>query len=65
VICALGGGEIGGVVNGKQVPVETTKIDQELINLTKKSSPKVLFLPTASGDNKGYISNFREYYSSL
>lgn len=65
IICAIGWGEIWWTFNGKQMPIETTAIDKELINLTKKSCPKVLFIPTASGDSKGYISNFTRYYTSL
>ncbi|HRU50116.1 MAG TPA: Type 1 glutamine amidotransferase-like domain-containing protein [Candidatus Absconditabacterales bacterium] len=65
IICSIGGGEIGGFFDGKERPVETEAIDRELIALTKKQHPKVLFLPTASGDSKGYISNFTNYYTSL
>lgn len=65
ILCAIGGGEIWGIFNGKKRPIETEAIDRELLSLTKKSTPKVLFIPTASWDSKGYISNFTSYYTSL
>lgn len=49
-IVAIGGGEIGR----PGFPVETTKIDKEIIRLTGKSKPKLLFIPTASSDSEGY-----------
>lgn len=48
ILCAIGGGEIWGIFNGKKRPIETEAIDRELLSLTKKSTPKVLFIPTAS-----------------
>jgi dipeptidase E len=65
IICSIWWGEIGGFFDGKERPVETEAIDCELITLSWKKSPKVLFLPTASWDSKGYISNFTNYYTSL
>ena len=49
-IIAIGGGEIGrpGVKN------ETLGIDREIIKLSGKENPKLLFIPTASGDALGY-----------
>ena len=49
-IVAIGGGEIGR----PGFPVETTKIDKEIIRLTGKSKPNLLFIPTASSDSEGY-----------
>jgi dipeptidase E len=57
-LVVLGGGEIGR----PGYPVETTKIDQELVRLTGKKRPKVLFLPTASGDSEGYIGVVRQHF---
>ncbi len=65
IICSIWWGEIGGFFNGQARPIETEAIDRELIALTKKQHPKVLFLPTASSDSKGYIANFTNYYTSL
>lgn len=57
-IVAIGGGEIGRP--GYQI--ETEKIDREIIRLAEKKHPKVLFLPTASGDSHLYWGTFQKYY---
>ncbi len=57
-IIAIGGGEIGRP--GK--PVETTKIDQEIIALSLKKNPKVLFIPTASRDSRLYVETFQKQF---
>ena len=56
-IIAIGGGEIGrpGTL------IETESIDKEIIALSGKKYPKLLFLPTASSDSEGYISVVRQY----
>jgi dipeptidase E len=67
IIVAIGGGEIGrkkvlpdgGV---QQYPVETLPIDQEIIRLSGKKNPKLLFLGTASGDNEGYAGDIRNHF---
>ena len=41
------------------------KIDEHIISLVNKEKPKVLFIPTASGDSCVYIERFTNYYSSL
>ena len=57
-IVAIGGGEIGrpGYL------VETTHIDTQIIALTGKTKPNVLFLPTASKDSPTYFDVFKEHY---
>lgn len=57
-IIAIGGGEIGRA----GYPVETTKIDKEIIRLTCKKNPKLLFIPTASSDSEGYCSTVEKYF---
>lgn len=57
-IVAIGGGEIGR----PGFPVETTKIDREIIRLTGKKKPRVLFIPTASGDSEGYWKVWQRHY---
>ena len=54
-IVAIGGGEIGR----PGYPIETTSIDREIIELTKKSKPKVLFIQTASLDSTGYYETVK------
>ena len=54
IIVAIGGGEIG--------KFETLKIDQEIVNLSNKKKPKVLFIPTASGDALWYVKVVESVY---
>ncbi|RKU24162.1 peptidase E [Candidatus Poribacteria bacterium] len=53
-IVAIGGGEIR--------EMETAAIDERIIELTGKTQPKALFIPTASGDPPGYIDTFETVY---
>ena len=57
-LIAIGGGEIGR----PGYPVETTSIDLEIIRLTGVSRPKLLFIPTASGDSEGYMDVVHEHF---
>lgn len=58
-IVAIGGGEIGRPGH----PIETTKIDKEIIRLTGKKNPKLLFIPTASSDSESYYKIVKKYFS--
>lgn len=53
-IITIGGGEIS--------ELETLDLDSFICNQTEKSTPKVLFIPTASGDAKGYCKAFQHVY---
>ena len=53
-IVAIGGGEIR--------EMETAAIDKRIVELTCKTQPKALFIPTASGDPSGYIDTFEKVY---
>lgn len=53
-IVAIGGGELRNL--------ETYEIDQYIVKATGKKNPKALFIPTASGEAKGYIDTFNEIY---
>lgn len=57
-IVAIGGGEIGR--EGYQV--ETLAIDKEIIRLSGKKHPRLLFLPTASNDSDTYIAAARKHF---
>ncbi len=57
-IIAIGGGEIGRPGH----PVETTKIDKEIIRLSGKKNPKLLFIPTASSDSSGYYQTIFKHF---
>lgn len=64
-IVAIGGGEIGrSKEGGGFYPIETTIIDKELIKLSGKNNPKLLFLPTASSDSSGYLSLVENYFGN-
>ncbi|MEA2037904.1 MAG: Type 1 glutamine amidotransferase-like domain-containing protein [Nanoarchaeota archaeon] len=53
-IVIIGGGEIGNF--------ETLPFDKRIVELARKKHPKALFIPTASGEPKGYIKNFNKVY---
>ena len=53
-IVAIGGGEIS--------KNETEKIDREIIKISNKINPNVLFIPTASFDYKDYCKRFINLY---
>ncbi len=57
-IIAIGGGEIGR----PGTKIETLLIDKEIIKLTKKKNPRLLFIPTASGDSTSYVEIFNNYF---
>jgi len=57
VIVAIGGGEIG--TRG------TTAIDREIIRLSHKTNPKLLFVPTASSDSEIYWKHIQEYFGDF
>jgi dipeptidase E len=56
-IVAIGGGEIR--TRG------TAAIDREIIRLSNKKHPKVLFIPTASSDSERYCRNFAEHFGKF
>lgn len=57
-IVAIGGGEIGR----PGYKIETEPIDKEVVKLSGKKHPKLLFLPTASGDSESYYEVVKNYY---
>lgn len=57
-IIAVGGGEIGR----PGFTFETIKIDKEIIKLSGKKSPKLLFIPTASSDSESYYEVVKKYF---
>ncbi|WP_286230893.1 Type 1 glutamine amidotransferase-like domain-containing protein [Neobacillus mesonae] len=54
-IIALGGG-------GFSMEPENPLLDSYILQQSNKLKPKVCFLPTASGDADGYISNFYRFF---
>lgn len=57
-IIAIGGGEIGR----PGYPVETLSIDREIIRLSGKSRPRLLFIPTASSDSAVYCETAKKHF---
>ncbi len=56
-IVAIGGGEIR--TRG------TAAIDREIIRLSNKKNPKLLFIPTASSDSERYCKHVRDYFGGF
>ena len=52
---------IGGY-DKKEIIEETTSINREILKLTGKKKPKVLFLPTASDDSDRYVRIFLNHF---
>ena len=59
-IVAIGGGEIGR----PGYPVETKEIDEEIIRLSGKSSPRLLFIPTATSDSTTYYDSVKNHFGT-
>ncbi len=57
-IAALGGG-------GFSMEPDNDKLDRWLLGLTGVANPRVLFLPTASGDSSEYVAKFFTAYTKL
>jgi dipeptidase E len=57
-IVAIGGGEIGRPGHS----IETLKVDKEILKLTEKKRPTLLFVPTASGDSESYFHVVQNYF---
>lgn len=53
-IVAIGGGEIR--------QLKTLAIDKEIVSLTRKKHPRLLFIPTASSDSKNYVQVIEKVY---
>lgn len=53
-IIAIGGGDIR--------QLETLAIDKEIVVLSGKKNPKLLFIPTASSDDKNYVQAIEKVY---
>jgi len=57
-IVAIWGGEIGR----PGYPIETIKIDKEIVKFSWKKHPNLLFIPTASWDSEWYVSVASNYF---
>ena len=57
-IIAIGGGGFGRII-------KDLKIEKYIKLQSSKESPKICFIPTATGDDKDYIDNFYKAFDSL
>lgn len=57
-IIAIGGGGFGRVI-------KDLKIERYIKSQSAKTNPKICFIPTATGDDQGYIDNFYKAFNEL
>ena len=57
-IIAIGGGGFGR-------SIKDLKIEKYIVDQCTKANPNICFIPTATGDNEGYINNFYKAFDSL
>ena len=57
-IIAIGGGGFGRVI-------KDLKIEKYIKSQSTKPNPKICFIPTATGDDQGYIDNFYKAFNEL
>lgn len=50
------------LIGGVTPPLTLDLIDEEIIKLTKKKNPRILYIPTAGGDDSGYCAFFKNIY---
>lgn len=55
-------GKIVAIGGGEMKLGETTEIDREIIRLTGKTHPHLLFLPTASNDAVTYYDSVKQHF---
>lgn len=64
LVC-IGGGEIPRIKNGTQLPYETKEIDEEIVRLSGKKNPKILFIGTASSHSYDYYLVIKEVFEKI
>jgi dipeptidase E len=66
-IIAIGGGEVREPKEDGDgfYPTETTAIDQEILRLTEKKNPRLLFIPTASYDSVDYYERMKWHFTHI
>lgn len=64
LVC-IGGGESPRVKNGIKLPYETRKIDEEIVRISEKENPKLLFIGTASTNSYNYFLVIKEIFEDL
>ena len=64
LVC-IGGGEIPRIKNGIKLPYETREIDEEIVRISEKANPKLLFIGTASTNSYSYFLVIKEIFENL
>lgn len=64
LVC-IGGGEVPRIKNGIQLPYETKEIDEEIVRLSERENPKLLFIGTASKDSYNYYLVIKKIFEDL
>ncbi len=64
LVC-IGGGEIPRVKNGIKLPYETREIDEEIVRISEKENPKLLFIGTASTNSYNYFWVIKEIFEDF
>ena len=64
LVC-IGGGEIPRIKNGIELPYETKEIDEEIVRISNKKNPKLLFIGTASSHSYDYYLIIKKIYENL
>ena len=57
-IISIGGGGFGRSLG-------ELRVERYIVNQSKSKNPKICFIPTATGDDNGYINNFYRAFNSL
>lgn len=64
LVC-IGGGEIPRYKNGILLPYETREIDEEIVRISNKKNPKLLFISIASSHPDEYFDGIKKVYTNL
>ena len=64
LVC-IGGGEIPMYKNGILLPYETKEIDEEIVKLSNKKHPRILFISIASSHPEEYFEGIKKVYEEL
>lgn len=64
LVC-IGGGEIPRYKNRELLPYETKEIDEEIVRLSNKKNPKLLFIGIASSHPEEYFEGIKKVYTDL
>ena len=64
LVC-IGGGEVPRMKDGGRLPYETREIDEEIVRLSNKKNPNLLFIGTASSHSEEYFSVIKKIFEDL